>query len=61
MTSRVISKYHTLLPGKPEVPGLRTNGSVMSDDGDNVVWYIDANGNEYEFHVKPATWYRLKY
>lgn len=38
---------------------LRSNGSVMSDTGDNIVWYVGSDGHEYEYHVKTDKWFDL--
>ena len=47
------------LPGKPEGP-LRSNGSIMTDDRDNVVWYIGPGNKGYEHRVKTDTWFLMK-
>jgi len=59
MTKAINPKILEELPGKPEGK-LRSNGSIMSDDRDNIVWYLDSTGQEYEHHVKPDRWFRCK-
>ncbi len=55
--------YNGTKPERQPIPKptckLRSNGSVMGDDRDNIVWYVGSDGMEYEYRVKTDTWYCL--
>ena len=55
-----MTRKHTYkqLPGKPDCP-VKSNGSVMGDDGDNKVWYdaTDGTNRHFEYRVKSGTWW----
>lgn len=57
----IAPKHGIELSEKPTCT-LRSNGSIMADDGDNVIWYIgyiDGKRVDFEYHVKTDRWFEI--